>query len=169
MKLIASVDSNWGLGCGGSLLFRIPDDLKRFRALTTGNVVVMGRKTLESLPNGPLPNRENIVLTREGGAGIPGAHTCGTLEELWKILRNPAFAGKETFVIGGAQIYALLLPYCEEALITHVRACREADCLLPALSQFEDWALADISPWQEYEGLCYAYATYVNLHPLPPG
>jgi dihydrofolate reductase len=169
MKLIASVDSNWGLGCGGSLLFRIPDDLRRFRALTTGNVVVMGRKTLESLPNGPLPNRENIVLTREAGTSIPGAHTCRTLDELWEILRKPEFAGKETYVIGGAQIYALLLPYCEEALITHVRAYREADCLLPALSQFEDWALADISPWQEHDGLRYAYATYVNLHPLPPG
>lgn len=168
MKLIAAVDNNWGLGCGGNLLFRIPDDLRRFRTFTTGNVVVMGRKTLESLPNGPLPNRENIVMTRDKWADIPGAHICRTLNELWEVLRDPAFAGKEIFVIGGAQIYELLLPYCEEAIITHVQTCREADCLLPPLSQFDDWALADISPWQEHDGLCYAYATYRNLNPLPP-
>ena len=167
MKLIAAVDNNWGIGNNTKLLYCIPEDLKRFRLLTTGNVVIMGRNTLCSLPKGPLPNRDNIILSRDTSLIVPGARVCNTLDELKKILCEPAYAGKELFVIGGAQIYSLLMPYCDEAIITHIRDCRQADCYLPQLSRMEDWVLDDLSPWQEHEGLCYAYATYINLHPMP--
>ncbi len=169
MKMIAAVDNNWGLGCYGELLFCIPADMKRFRAITTGGAVIMGRKTWESLPNGPLPNRDNIVLTREPGILLEGAWTCCSLESLWKLLREPQFTGKQVFVIGGAQIYELLLPYCEEALITHVRTCRQADCFFPKILQTGDWVLNDMMPWEEYNGLAYAFASYINQNTLAMG
>ncbi len=163
MKLIAAVDQNWNLGCRGELLFRIPADLKRFRTCTSGNVVVMGRKTLQSLPGGkPLPNRTNIVLTRNTGFAAQDVSIAHSIEELSGLLRQPAFAGKEVFVIGGAEIYAQLLPYCESALITHVNAIREADCSLPDLGALENWVLAERSEDQFHEGLSFSYVTYQN-------
>ena len=163
MKLIAAVDSNWGLGYRGELLFHIQEDMKRFRSLTTGNVIVMGRKTLESLPNGlPLPNRENIVLTRRTDFFIPGAHMCSSLSGLKQVLELPACSGKDVFVIGGAEIYNLLLPYCDTALITHVHMQRKADCYLPTLSQLRGWVLKGNTSAMEQKGLLYTYATYVN-------
>lgn len=170
MKLIAAVDSNWGLGYHGELLFHIPEDMRRFRMLTTGNVIVMGRKTLDSLPNGlPLPKRENIVLTRNVNFMKPGVHVCASLPELKRILEQPACTGKDVFVIGGAEIYELLFPYCNTALITHVQAQRQADCYLPPLSQQPGWALQELSPTMEHNGLSYAYAAYVNHTPVPLG
>jgi len=170
MKLIAAVDQNWGLGREGRLLFRIPADLKRFRELTTGNVIILGRKTLASHPGGqPLPDRENIVFTRDAGFSAPGAHVCHSVEELAGLLRMPFCAGREAFVTGGAEIYALLLPYCGAALITHVDAPAEADRFLPRLDRMENWRLAESSPQMEYEGLRFFYATYKNagVRPLP--
>ncbi|HWR23295.1 MAG TPA: dihydrofolate reductase [Feifaniaceae bacterium] len=167
MKLIAAVDQNWNLGRRGELLFRIPADLKRFRALTSGNVVVMGRKTLQSLPGGkPLPNRDSIVLTRDAMFNAEGAHTAHSVAELFELLRRPAFAGKDVFVIGGAEVYAQLLPYCESALITHVNAVREADCALPDLAAMEYWTVAERSEEQVHEGLSFSYVTYQNTRPV---
>ncbi len=165
MKLIAAVDQNWNLGYRGGLLFRIPADLKRFRTLTNGNVVVMGRKTLLSLPGGkPLPNRDNIVLTRNTAFHAQDVGIARSIDGLSKLLRQPAFVGKEIFVIGGAEVYAQLLPYCESALITHVNAAREADCSLPNLGTLENWVLAERSEVQFHEGLSFSYVTYQNTH-----
>lgn len=166
MKLIAAVDKNWNLGHEGELLFRIPADLKRFQALTTGNVVVMGRKTLSTLPGGkPLANRENIVLTRDAGLCVPGAVLVDGIPALSAALWDPRFLGKEAYLIGGAQVYALLLPYCKEALITHIDAVKAADCALTNLVAHEGWELVEQSEPQHHEDLEFYYATYRNRHP----
>lgn len=166
MKLIAAVDKNWNLGNEGKLLFRIPADLKRFQSLTTGNVVVMGRKTLVTLPGGkPLANRENIVLTRDAGLCVPGAVVVNDIASLSTALWDPRFLGKEAYLIGGAQVYAQLLPYCKEALITHIDAVKAADCALMNLAAHAGWELAEQSEPQRHEGLVFRYATYRNLYP----
>lgn len=168
MKLIAAVDQSWGLGREGRLLFRISPDLKRFRELTTGNVIVTGRKTLATHPGGkPLANRENIVFTRDGTFAAPGAYMCRSLEALFGLLCLPAFAGKEVFVTGGAEIYELLLPYCEAALLTRVEAEAGADRFLPRLDALPGWTLEERSPAMEFEGLRFFYETYKNARPRP--
>ena len=166
MKLIAAVDQNWNLGYAGELLFHIPADLKRFRMLTSGNAVVMGRKTLESLPGGrPLSNRENIVLTRNAAYQAEGVTVAHSVQSLFSLLGQTPFSDKEVFVIGGAEVYALLLPYCESALITHVNATRPADCALPNLSALEGWKIAERSEELTHEELSFSYVTYQNLFP----
>ena len=115
MNLIVAADNKWGIGRDGGLLASIPTDMKYFREHTTGKVVVMGRKTLESFPNSsPLPNRMNIVLTHDRSFDANGSTVCHNLSEL-----ASAIAGKDpdsVFVCGGEQIYRLLLPFCSKAL-----------------------------------------------------
>lgn len=162
MKLIAAVDENWAIGYENELLFRIPPDLKRFRALTEGNIVVMGRKTLATFPKAaPLPNRENIVLSRDTSLQIAGATVCHSLEELGALLKEKE-DGRDVFVIGGAEIYALLMPYCTGAEITHVRAAARADCYFPNLTRAVGWERVSMTAWQAHEGLHFAYAQYQN-------
>lgn len=166
MRLIASVGQHWAIGYHNELLFPIHEDMRRFRALTMGNVVIMGRKTLLTLPNAaPLPGRENIVLTRDAAFSKPGVHSCTTLEALCDTLSRPPCMGKEAFIIGGAEIYALLLPYASFAHLTHVHAERPADCFFPRLSRNTAWRLEAFSYGHEENGICFTYATYRNMSP----
>lgn len=164
MKCIVAVDENWGIGCENSLLFRIPEDLRRLRALTVGNAVILGRKTLFTFPGGkPLKDRANIILSRDPSLHIDGAHTCATPAALFALLQTPAFSHKEAYVLGGAEVYALLLPYCSEALITHVHAAAErADCFFPDLKAVPGWEVAEQSPAMHHDGLAFSYVTYRN-------
>ena len=115
MDIIVAVDADWGIGKDGDLLQRISADMKYFREKTTGNVLVMGRKTLESFPNKkPLPNRVNIVLTKNKDYQAEGVVLCHDLAELPAVLEN--YAGKQVFVAGGGTVYAQLLPQCEREL-----------------------------------------------------
>ena len=120
--------SNGVIGRDGQLPWRIPADLKRFKALTMGKPMVMGRKTFESFPS-PLPGRRHIVLTR-GDWTAAGAEVAHSVEEAL------AMAGDEVAVIGGAQIYAQLLPYADRIELTEVHAEPEGDATVPA---FEGW------------------------------
>lgn len=157
--LIASVDKNYGIGKDGALLFPIKADLRRFKELTTGNTVVMGRKTLLSLPNGkPLKNRENIVLSRNCDLQVEGAEVCGSKEELFELIRGR----EKVFVIGGASVYNELLPYCERAMLTEIDAQFEADCFIEKISEKENWHLENVSEPLEHEGVLFRYAEYVN-------
>lgn len=129
MKIIVAIDRNGAIGRDGGLLFNIRADLRRFKALTTGHTVVMGRKTFESLPKGALPDRRNIVVSRTPGYQAPGAEVFGSLEEALA-----ACASDETFVIGGAQLYEASLPLADTLLLTVVDACGEnPDTFFPAI------------------------------------
>ena len=124
MNAIAAVSLDWGIGQGNGLLFHISEDMRRFRALTTGGTVLMGRRTLDSMPNGrPLPQRRNIVLTRQ-----PDFHREG-VEVVHSIQEALALAGEDAWVIGGGEIYAALLPYCRRCYITRVYAQPACDTL----------------------------------------
>ena len=158
MKLIAAVDNDWNIGNKGGLLFSLPDDMKFFRTTTSGKVVVMGRKTLESFPNSkPLKNRVNIVLSRSKH-DIDGAEFVASVDELLEKLKE--YDSDDIYVIGGAQIYSLLLPYCDTALITHVDAVAdEADSKFPELKA-DKWKIAEQSDIHENNGFKFRFTTY---------
>lgn len=140
MKAIVAVDRNWGIGLKGKLLVQIPADQRFFRETTTGHVVVMGRKTLESFPHGsPLKDRVNIVLTT-GKTRIPdGVETAGSIDELKRILER--YEGEEIYCIGGAKVYKELLPMCDECLVTKIDESYEADAFFPDLDEDPEWEL----------------------------
>lgn len=159
MNLIVNVDKNWAIGLGSKLLVRIPQDMKYFRSMTTGHVVVMGRKTLESFPESkPLPNRVNIVLTRDQGYQAPGALVVHSMEELKEELEK--YSGEEIFVIGGGQVYRELLPLCDKAYVTKVDRAFDADVYFPDLDQDPQWKMTKVSEEQTYFDLEYVFAVY---------
>lgn len=127
LKFVASVDKNSGLGFRGQLLFKDPADLKNFRALTTGHTVIYGRNTLATLPNAaPLAGRRNIIFTRTT-TQIAGATTVHSVNELWRALNTTT----KNFVIGGAQIFAELMPYAAEIFLTTFDSTKTADAFFP--------------------------------------
>ena len=132
MNMIVCVSRNWGIGKNNQLLFHIPDDLKQFKALTTGKVVIMGHNTLKSLPGGkPLPNRTNIVLSRNPHLVVEGATVCNSVQDV--LIEVSGLPHSDVFIIGGETIYKIFLPYCRRALITRVDTAPDADAFFPDL------------------------------------
>jgi dihydrofolate reductase len=161
MNLIFSADQNWGIGKGNALLFRASADMAHFKRMTTGATVVMGRKTFESLPGArALPDRENIVLTRDTGFSAPGVKVCHSTDELWRLLRD--HDDENIFVIGGAEIYRLLEPYCDRALITRWQKTFAADAFGPNLGEIPGWVLIEESPVREDKGVSYTFQRFVR-------
>lgn len=162
MKLIVAVDKEWNIGKDGNLLFRLPLDMKFFRTQTTGKVVVMGRKTLESFPNGkPLKNRVNIVLSRNKDYTAEGAIIVSDTDKLMEALAE--YNSEDIYVIGGESIYRLLLPLCDTAVITHVEAVAEkADKKFPALSE-DEWKLSEVLDEAEDNGYNVKWCVYKRI------
>lgn len=159
MKLIVAVDKNWAIGKDNKLLVSIPADMKFFRTQTANKVVVMGRKTLESFPNGqPLKNRTNIVLTRNKDYEVKGAVVVHDVEALLEEIKK--YPSDEVYCIGGDSIYKLLLPYCDTAYVTKIDFAYEADTYFPNLDEMPEWKLAGESDEQTYFNLEYVFATY---------
>lgn len=159
MNVIAAVDKNWGIGNKNELLVSIPADMKFFRETTTGKVVVMGRKTLESFPNGlPLKNRVNIVLTRDNAYKAPGAILVHNMEELLEELKK--YPSEDIYVIGGEKIYAQLLDQCDVAHITKIDFAFEADAYFPNLDEKPEWEITADSEEQTYFDLEYYFYRY---------
>lgn len=142
MTLILVMDNDCGIGRNGGLLCRLPEDMKHFRETTEGGAVIMGRKTYESFPKRPLPNRENIVLSRSVKS-IDGASVFNDKNAALEYARG---LGKKAFVIGGGDIYKLLEPYCSEALITRVYENFAGDTFFFDIEHSGDWELAESSP-----------------------
>lgn len=159
MILIAAVDKNWAIGKDNNLLVHIPADQRFFRETTTGNVVVMGRRTLESFPNGkPLKNRENIVLSGNKDFSPEGVTVVRDLPSLMEKIGN--YPKDNVFCIGGASVYKELMPYCDKALITKIDEAYEADVYFPDLDSDPDWEITDTSEEQTYFDLVYHFVTY---------
>jgi len=161
MNLIVAVDKNWAIGKNNQLLVSIPDDMKFFRTVTTGKVVVMGRKTLESFPNGkPLKNRVNIVLTRDKNYQVADAIVVHSKEELDAELKK--YNSNDIFVIGGESIYRLLLDDCDRAFVTYIDYSYDADTFFPNLDEKKEWKIAEESEEQTYYDLEFYFRTYVK-------
>lgn len=159
MNAIAAVDANWAIGNKNRLLTSIPADMKFFREKTMGHVVVMGRKTLESFPNGlPLKNRVNIVLTANRSYKVKDAIIVHTKEELLEELKK--YDSNELYVIGGESIYEMLIPYCDTAYITKIDHAYAADTYFPNLDQMDDWEMTEVSEEQTCFDLEYVFAKY---------
>ena len=139
LSLIAVIGKNNEIGKDNRLLCRLPSDLKRFKAITSGHTVIMGRKTFESLPNGPLPNRRNIIISRNKTLVIEGAEVYSSLD--YALLKS--VNETEVFITGGAQIYAQALPIADKLYITRIHASfPEADAFFPSFD-WNNWRETD--------------------------
>ena len=162
MQLIAAADARWGIGKDGKLLVSIPADMKFFQTTTMHYTVIMGRKTLESFPGQkPLKNRRNIVLTSQKDYSVEGAETVNSVEEALDLVKGTH--PDEVFCIGGAQIYRLLLPYCDKALITRIDHVYDADAFMPDLDIDPSWELIQESEEQVFFDLTYHFCTYRRI------
>ena len=141
MCIILVMDNDCAIGKDGGLLCRLPEDMKHFRERTAGSVVIMGRKTYESFPKRPLPDRDNLVLSRSG-AKIDGAEVFGDVPSVLERVKN---SEKPVFVIGGAEIYRELSSYCDEALITRVYESFGGDVFFEDIEHDREWALCESS------------------------
>lgn len=166
MILIFAVDNNWNIGYDGDMLFKISEDLKRFRRLTEGNIIIMGRKTFESLPDKKaLPNRINIVITRDKEYSASDVIVINSLEELFPLLKklNPD-NNMDNFVIGGGNIAQQLISYCNKAYITKVfKTFEVADTLIPNLDLDDDWKIVNESEVYRQDDLLYKYVDYIRI------
>lgn len=157
ISIIVAVSEDWGIGKDNELLWRIPEDLKRFKRLTTGNAIIMGKKTWESLPRRPLPDRINIVLTDIPDEIIEGCVTAYSIEDaLAKCDQD-----KEIFIIGGGSIYRQFIPIAGRLYITHVHKKAPADVYFPEI----DLNIWEVIEREEFEGngdgrIPYAYTIY---------
>lgn len=137
ITLIAALAENRAIGLDGHMIYHISNDLRRFKALTTGHTVIMGRKTFESLPKGALPNRRNIVLTRQAGKTFAGAETFASLELALAACSDE----EEVFIIGGESVYKEAMPLAGRLCLTHIKACpAQADAFFPPYDENE-WKL----------------------------
>lgn len=162
MKAIAAVDANWGIGKGNELLVSIPADMKNFRTLTSDGVVVMGRKTLESFPNGmPLKNRVNIVLTSNKNKQPKADEIIvNSIDEVLEQVKKYEAEGKKVWLIGGDSIYNQLVPYCDSAIITKIDFAYDADAYFPNLDKDDAWEVVSESEEQTYFDLTYEFVEY---------
>ncbi len=159
MNLIAAADKNWGIGMDNKLLVRIPEDMKFFQKMTTGKVVVVGRKTLETFPGGqPLKNRTNIVLTANRNVKITGAVVVHSMEELLEELEKDD--SQDIYIAGGESVYRQMADLCDTAYITKINFEYLADVWFPNLDEKEEWELVEDSEEQTYFDLEYYFLKY---------
>ncbi len=160
ISIIAAIDKNRGIGYQNKLLFWLPDDLKRFKNLTTGNTIIMGRKTFESLPKGALPNRRNIVLSSQKDLSCPGAEVFPSLEEALANCRPD----EHIYIIGGASVYRQALPLADALCLTEVDAeAAQVDVYFPeiALTVWQEKS-RESHPIDEKHPCPYAFVDYIR-------
>ncbi|MGN0324681.1 MAG: dihydrofolate reductase [Lachnospiraceae bacterium] len=159
MNLIVAVDENWAIGNKGSLLVSIPKDHKMFREETTGKVVVLGRKTLETFPQGqPLKNRTNIILSTNPDYHVKDAIIAHSIDELLELLKE--YDSKDIYIIGGDSIYKQMIPFCDTAIVTKISHVYEADAYFPNLDQDPEWTLTAEGEEETYFDLEYQFVKY---------
>lgn len=166
IKLIVAVDENWAIGYQNNLLYHIKEDLKRFKNLTTGHIIVMGRKTLESMPkSAPLPNRTNVVLSSNALPSTVVA--CHSMDELREYLKKQ---DDDIYIIGGESIYRKLIDYCALAEVTKIYAKKPAvDAYFPNLDELVNWQIIQSSEVYTEGELAYSFVQYKNENPKSLG
>ncbi len=159
MNIIVAVDKNWAIGKNNKMMWSIPADMRFFREKTTGHVVVMGRKTLESFPNGlPLKQRTKLILSRDRSYKVKGALVLHTMEELLEHLKE--YDSSDIFIIGGESIYRQFLPYCDTAYVTRIDHAYDADTYFPNLDELLEWTMTEVSEEQTSFDLEFVFTKY---------
>lgn len=157
--IIAAVTTDGAIGRHGDLIYHIPADLRRFKALTTGHTVIMGRKTFESLPKGALPDRRNIVVTRNETYTAPGIETAASFDAAVSMVR-----GDTCFVIGGGQLYSEAIPHANRLELTQILTdCPEADTFFPYVDP-DEWTYGSESAvtTDARNGVDYRFVTFLR-------
>lgn len=159
MNLIAAIDRNWAIGQKGRLLVQIPADQKYFQEMTKGKVIVLGRKTLATFPNGiPLAQRVNVILSGDRNFSVRGGVVVHNMEEALEELKK--YKKEDIFIVGGSSIYQQFLPYCSVAYITKIDYAYQADSYMPNLDENGDWKIVENSEEQTYFDLEYYFYRY---------
>ena len=165
MNLIVAVDENWAIGNKNELLISIPADHKFFRQATTGKVVVLGRKTLETFPQGlPLKNRTNIIMSTNKAYQVKDAVVVHDVEELLEELKK--YDEESIYIIGGESIYRQMLPYCDVAHVTKIDHEYEADAYFPNWDEIKEWKITADSEEQTYFDIAYQFVKYERIHDM---
>ena len=162
MNAIVVTDRNWAIGREGDLLFSLPTDMKRFRSLTLGGTVIMGRRTLDSFPGGrPLPERRNIVLTRQENFSRAGCEVAASVKAVLDLTAGTD--PDKVWVIGGGSIYTALLSRCHRVYLTMVDAeASGTDTFFPNLDKLPGWEVESREPLAEENGYTYQFINYIN-------
>ena len=162
INAIVAVDNDWGIGFNGELLEHIPEDLKYFKELTMNNIVVMGRKTWESLPKKPLPNRVSFVICHTDAMNYHNEAFFGNLEDVVNTIQFSQVKDmRQWFIIGGGQIYKQLLPLCKKVYVTKIYKKHEnIDAFFPNLDETDEWKATPVSDVREYNGISYQFWVY---------
>lgn len=160
MNAIVVVDANWAIGCDGDLLFSLPTDMRRFRTLTLGGTVILGRKTLDSFPGAkPLPKRRNIVITRNPALTVEGAEVAASPAEALALAQGD----ENIWVIGGGSVYTALLSRCKRVYLTKVdQAAEQADTFFPNLDKLPGWQVETAGETIRENGVTFRFIDYVN-------
>lgn len=159
ITIIVATDRNYGIGYNNGLLAHIPGDLRRFREITMGHCLIMGKKTWESLPNKPLTGRKNIVLTDNELDCFDCAETARSVEEALSLCE----AGKEIFIIGGGSVYRQFMPLADRLMVTHIHAEFQADTYFPEISS-DEWYLSEREDYlsDDPAQISFSYVTYLR-------
>lgn len=163
MTAIVAVDQNWAIGKDGQLLFHISADLKRFKALTMGHPVILGRKTLATFPKGrPLPGRANLILTKNPAFRVPGMYRAQNPNRVYhSVAALLRYAPADSVVIGGESVYRSLLDWCDRVYVTKIMSTVQgADAFFPNLDADPHWCVAETEAPQEENGIRFQYVTY---------
>ena len=158
ISIIVAIAQNFAIGLNNQLLFHLPDDLKRFKSITTGKALIMGKRTFYSLPKAPLPNRRNIVVTDIPGETFPGCESAYSVDEAVAMVQNE----QEAFIIGGGMIYRQFYPLAGKLYLTLVHKDLEADTFFPAVdySEWQEASREDL--YDETNGFYYSYLDLVR-------
>jgi dihydrofolate reductase len=164
ISAIVCVDKNWGIGYNGKLLANIPEDMRFFKEMTSDSIVIMGRKTYDSLPSKPLPHRINVVVTskiKEGGEVDEKGTVFASMDFIKTYLSTLHPLMIDCFIIGGEQIYKELLPYCDNAYVTKVDyAYENVDAYFPNLDKNKKWGIAKDGEEKMHDGIGYKFCIY---------
>ena len=159
ISIIVAIAENYAIGLNNKLLWHLSDDLKRFKKITTGHTMIMGRNTFLSLPNGALPNRRHIVISDIEGESFEACEMAGSIDEAI------ALAGEndECFVIGGGMVYKQFLPLAGKIYLTRVHKAFEADTFFPEID-FTEWEMIESEevPGSEKNEFSHLYSVYVR-------
>jgi dihydrofolate reductase len=159
ISIIVAIAENFAIGKNNDLLFHLPNDLKRFKQITTGHPVIMGRNTLLSLPRWPLPNRRNIVITDKKDDHFTGCEIVFSVDEAVELVKNE----KEAFVIGGGSVYRQFFPLAGRLYLTVVNKVFEADTFFPEIDYSEWEEVSREEHFDEANGFGYAYINLVKM------